>query len=197
MIVQRALLLLSFVAVLAGCASDPQMKDTSTLPPGQGVMVARLAVPYLTQTGHLKTTISVAGLYDGPDADIPIELHTAETFLVVPLPAGSYRWNDLKIGSYKSDLGSGPMHFDIAAGKINYVGDLTVVMVVNPNPNIPTQGGHWAPGYMPSYRVNVRIYDYHNVFLPRIAAAYPQLWATYPVVVSLTTPPDFRFFRGQ
>ena len=58
MIIQRALLLLLLVAAFAGCASNPGMKDTATLPPGQGVMVARLAIPYLAQRSHLKTTIS-------------------------------------------------------------------------------------------------------------------------------------------
>ncbi|MGC1549495.1 MAG: hypothetical protein WA777_13300 [Rhodanobacter sp.] len=194
MIVQRALLLLLFVAALAGCASDPQMKDTTTLAPGQGVMVARLAIPYLAQSGHLKTTISVDSLYGSSDSGTPIELHTAETFLVIPLPAGTYRWKDFHIGSYNDPLGGGPMHFDIAAGKINYVGDITVVMAMDPSyrQGLPiTQVG------LPRYTVNFRIYDYHRVFLPKIATAYPELWGSYPVVVSLTTPPDFRFFRSQ
>ena len=60
MTVQRVLLVLLFVAALAGCASDPQMKDTVMLAQGKGVLVARLAIPYLAQSGHLKTTISVA-----------------------------------------------------------------------------------------------------------------------------------------
>lgn len=190
MIVQRAILLLVFVAVLAGCASDPRMKDTTTLAPGQGVMVARLAIPYLAQSGHLKTTISVASLYDFSDKGTPIELHTGETFLVVPLPAGTYKWKDFHIGSYNSDFGLGPMHFDIAAGKINYVGDITVVMAVDSRPT-------GLPGYMPNYKVDVHVYDFHKIFLPKIAAAYPQLWSSYPVVVSLTTHPDLRFYPNQ
>ncbi|GLQ46515.1 hypothetical protein GCM10007862_15660 [Dyella lipolytica] len=193
MTVQRVLLVLLFVAALAGCASDPQMKDTALLAPGQGVMVARLAIPYLAQSGHLKTTISVASLNDGSDAGTPIELHTAETFLVVPLPAGTYRWKDFHIGSYNDPLGGGPMHFDIVAGKINYVGDITVVMAMDPS----YQPGPVSQVGKPRYNVNFRIYDYRRVFLPKIAAAYPQLWGSYPVVVSLTTPPDFRLYRNQ
>ena len=194
MTVQRALLVLLFVVALASCASDPQMKDTAMLAQGQGVMVARLAIPYLAQSGHLKTTISVASLDGGSDADTPIELRTAETFLVIPLPAGTYRWKDFHIGSYNDPLEvGGPMHFDIAAGKINYVGDITVVMALDPSyrPGPISQVG------MPGYTVNFRTYDYHRVFLPRIAAAYPELWGSHPVVVSLTTPPDFRLYRIQ
>lgn len=194
MTVQRALLVLLFVVALASCASDPQMKDTAMLAQGQGVMVARLAIPYLAQSGHLKTTISVASLNDGSDAGTPIELRNAETFLVIPLPAGTYRWKDFHIGSYNDPLGGGPMHFDIAAGKINYVGDITVVMALDPSYQT---GAPISQVGMPRYTVNFRIYDYHKVFLPRIAATYPELWGSHPVVVNLTTPPDFRLYRIQ
>jgi hypothetical protein len=158
------------------------------LPFGQGVMVARLAIPYLAQPGHLKTTISVANFYDNKVAGEPIELHNGETFLVLPLPAGTYMWEDFRIGSYKSEWGHAPMHFNIVAGKINYVGDITVQM---------TQDSRFTVGYMPGYRADVHVYDYGNVFLPRIAAAYPQLWANYPVAVSITSEPDYRFLRSE
>lgn len=189
MIIQRAWLLLLFVAALAGCASAPQMKDTVLLPPGQGVLVARLAIPYLARPGHLQTTISVARLNDGSDAGTPIALNAAETFLVVPLPEGNYQWKDFRVGSYNDPLGGGPMHFHIDPGKINYVGDITIVMAVDTS---------YQPGTValfPSYKVAFRIYDYHQVFLPKIAASYPELWSSHPVVVSLTTPPDYRLFR--
>jgi hypothetical protein len=198
MMVQRALLLLSFVAVLAGCASGPQMKDTNVMPLGQGVMVARLAIPYVAQPGHLKTTISVGHLIDDADVAPPIELTSGETFIVLPLPAGTYRWKDFHIGSYNADLGGAPMHFDIEAGKINYVGDITIVMAPRADPNAGRPGfAGYVPGTMPVYKVSTRVYDYREVFLPKLAAIYPQLWANYPVVVSLTTHADFRYFRSK
>jgi hypothetical protein len=185
MIFRRALLLLLCVAALAGCATGPQMKDTGTLPPGQGVMVARIAMPYLATSGHLWTVMTVANQYDASDSGIQIKLSDAETFLVLPLPAGSYRWKSLQIASYNAEFD--PMDFDIVAGKINYVGDLTLVM----------EGPH-ENGREIYYKTYFRPYDYHEVFLPRIAAAYPKLWASYPVVVDVSSFPDTRFYgTGQ
>jgi hypothetical protein len=176
---QKALLILLFIAALAGCAVEPTMKDTTQLQPGTGVMVARLAVPYLLQKGHLRTTLSVANLGDASDSGTPIVLSSAETFVVVPLSAGTYQWKDLHIGSYDSDLQ--PKTFDIVAGKINYVGDITLVM---------DQALAYKNG-KPTYDVHFRVYDYHQYFLPKIAAAYPKLLGSYPVVVSLTSTPTW------
>jgi hypothetical protein len=185
MIFRRALLLLLCVAALAGCATGPQMKDTGTLPPGQGVMVARIAMPYLANKAHLWTTIAVSNQYDPSDSGMQIKLSDAETFLVLPMRAGSYRWKSLEIAGYNAEFG--PMDFDIVAGKINYVGDLTLVME-----------GPYDNGRETYYKAFFRPYDYHDVFLPRIAAAYPKLWANYPVVVDVSSYPDTRFFgSGQ
>jgi hypothetical protein len=190
MIFRKALLLLVCVATLAGCATPvkPEMEDTANLAPGQGIMVARIAMPYLARNDHLPTTIFVANTFSmnytlPPDSNnvsairerlysgTPIALHTAETFLVVPLPAGTYSWSGMQIGSYSSYWGA-KKKFDIVAGKINYVGDMTLVM--------------GDTGNNQNYRVNLRSYDYHELFLPKIAAAYPKLWGSYPVLVNLT-----------
>lgn len=65
MISRRALLLVVCVAALAGCATSvkPEMEDTANLAPGQGIMVARIAMPYLVRNDHQQTTIFVENTF--------------------------------------------------------------------------------------------------------------------------------------
>lgn len=174
MTIQRALLLLLCVAALAGCnvPVKTQMTDTATLSPGKGVMVAHLWMPYLGRADHIRTFITLAS--DGAlTPNRTFELESPETTLVLPLSAGSYRWKYVSMGNYITAM---DVKFDIEAGKINYIGAISMIM---------TQTGQYRSGY-PVYNLNFRTRDNRGIYLDYIATAYPQLSANYPVVVNLT-----------
>ncbi|GFZ92134.1 hypothetical protein [Dyella caseinilytica] len=169
----RVLKFVLLIAVLASCTMNvkPNMDDTSQLPDGKGVLVARLAVPYLLKPG-LPTSVALLNINNG--SGVNIRLSSAETYLAIPLPAGSYRWNNLSVGSYGAHISS--KQFEIDAGKINYVGDIILLMEGTNNPRTSS---------IATYRANFKIYDYHKHILPVLAAAYPKLWSNYPVVINL------------
>lgn len=197
MVFKRVMLLLLFSAAVAGCSMPvkPRMHDTSELAPGMGIMIARIAMPYLLRSNHLATSVQVVSLNSISGSGQFVALDSAETFIVMPLSAGTYELRSLNIGGYYSRLSS--MEFDISAGKINYVGDLTMVMQVaaasnaeHPDHSYYRKGPAYHGGL--SYVVNTRIYDYHQRFLPDLALQYPILWKNYPVAVSLIHRADLK-----
>jgi hypothetical protein len=174
MVIRRALLLFLAFVMITSCMVPikPHMKDTARLDSGKGVMVVHLAVPYLQREGHQAICLSVVNVDNGSAVSFPIT--SAEDYIVIPLPTGRYRWRGITIGYYYAALS--PMMFDIDEGKINYIGDIGLIM----DDNRIGATGH------PKVHYYLRVYDYHRDVMNALAPAYPALLENYPSVVNLT-----------
>ncbi|GLQ88156.1 hypothetical protein [Dyella flagellata] len=165
------LMLLLLFVVLTGCNMPvkPRMKDAPQLAPGKGVLVACIEMPYLLRSNHLPTSLQVVNLSGSAISGEFVTLDSAVTLIAIPLSAGTYQLRSLNIGGWYSRLS--PMNFNIAAGKINYVGDLMMVMQA-------ASGGT-------DYIVHTKIYDYRQYTLPKITTQYPALSSNYPIAVNI------------
>ncbi|GLQ89834.1 hypothetical protein [Dyella flagellata] len=177
----RWLWLLPLVVLLGGCATDKNMSDSKQLPPGTGVMVANLRVRSLGGVAYPPVTINFDKMHGVSTSKI-IALPARNNLIVMQLPAGDYSWTSVHIGDLSGST-SYRMPFTVEAGKINYVGD---VLLLLDSYHLKRANGSGIPE--PSY--NFFIKDLSASTLPGVASTYPELWRAYPVVTHLTQ--DFR-----
>lgn len=169
----RRLWLLPLVMLFVSCTTDPTIKDTATLPPGTGIMVANVLVTSVGGVAYPPLSIKVDSLH-GMSMSTTLSLPQPNNLIVIKLPAGDYSWTALEMGFHGGGAAmSYHMPFTIEPGKINYVGDLLL-----------TLNSYHGPGGSPTYRF--RIADQSNYWLPIVAKYYPQLSRAYPTVVHLT-----------
>jgi hypothetical protein len=166
----RRLWLLPLVMLLASCSTDPIMKDTATLPPQTGIMVANVLVWSVGDVPYPSASIKVDKVH-GLSAATTLNLPRRNNLIVIELPAGVYSWTDLELGSVAGGSTSYRMPFTIEPGKINYVGDLLLTL---------------DSFHKPGGSFNFRIADQSKYWLPIVAKYYPQLSHAYPTVVHLT-----------
>jgi hypothetical protein len=164
--------LLPLVMLLASCSSTPVMKDTATLPPETGIMVANVMVWSVGGVPYPALSIKVDKLH-GMSMATTLRLPQQNNLIVIELPAGGYSWTDLELGSVAGASTSYRLPFTIEPGKINYVGDVLL-----------TLNSFHKPGKMPSY--SFRIADQSKYWFPIVANQYPLLSRAYPNVVHLT-----------
>lgn len=177
----RGLWLLSLAVLLGGCATDKNMGDATQLPQGTGVMVANVLVRSVGAVAYPPVTINFDKIHGVSTSKI-IALPARNNLIVMQLPAGNYSWTSVHIGDLSAST-SYAMPFTVEAGKINYVGD--VLLLLDSFHKKASQGSG-VP--LPTY--NFFIKDLSARTLPGVASAYPQLWRAYPVVTHLTQ--DFR-----
>jgi hypothetical protein len=167
----RNFLFVAFAAMaLCGCGIKRQsIRDTTSIPEGSGVIVARIIFvqknavgdePVPALTAIKKTSLTVASLI--------WQLQPGESFSVMTLPAGAYTWRGLYVGRRYSEFRN-LMPFEVHAGKINYVGDIVVSIDWS---DLTHYGMHVSSDQATSENY------LHN--------AYPQLSAHYPITASIT-----------
>ncbi|RDS83623.1 hypothetical protein DWU98_04640 [Dyella monticola] len=176
----RGLWLLSLVVVLSACATDKNVTDSAQLPPGTGIMVANVLVRSVGGVAYPPVTINFDKMH-GLSPSKVVALPLRNNLIVMQLPAGEYSWTSVKIGDLTGSTSYG-MPFTIEAGKINYVGD--VLLLLDSFHKKVSQGGLAQPTY------NIFVKDLSAHTLPVAASTYPELWRAYPVVTHLTQ--DFR-----
>jgi hypothetical protein len=168
----RRLWLLPLIMLLASCKSDPILKDTAALPPDTGIMVANVMVWSAGNVAYPPVSIKVDKVH-GLSSATTLNLPQRVNLIVIPLPAGVYSWTDLELGTVAGGSTSYRMPFTIEAGKINYVGDVLIML-----------NNYYRPAGMPTF--NFKIADESRHWLPIVANKYPLLSHTYPTVVHLT-----------
>jgi hypothetical protein len=168
----RKLWLLPLVMLLASCAADPVLKDTATLPPQTGIMVANVFIWSAGNKAYPPVSIKVDKLH-GLSSATTLHLPQRSNLIVIELPAGEYSWTDLELGNIAGGSTSYHMPFTIEPGKINYVGDLLL-----------TLNGASKPGQKATF--DFKVGDQSQRWLPVVANRYPLLARTYPTVIHLT-----------
>jgi hypothetical protein len=164
------------VLLLSGCAmlatTTPNMTDTPQLSSGEGVMVAHIIQPALDGPRELKDMVSFKDLGSVGIMNSALTLGN-DNYVVIPLPAGSYQWEGLTNSPpFKMSYAHfGPMSFKIEAGKINYVGDI-VILITRERDS--------------SFVAFMHVSDMHADTLSILSGDYPKLWAAHPMVVHLT-----------
>ena len=172
----RGLWLLSCVVLLSACASDKNMSDSAQLPPDTGILVANVLVRSVGGVPYPPVTMNFDKIHGlSPSKTVPLPLR--DNLIVMQVPAGDYSWTSVKIGDLGGSTSYG-MPFTIEAGKINYVGD--VMLVLDSYHKKVSQGGQAEP----TYQIYVRDLSAHT--LPFVASTYPQMWHAYPAVTHLT-----------
>jgi hypothetical protein len=168
MVFQKSLWLLPLVALLSACGVRHNMTDTAQIPSTDGVMVARVVVASVANLYHPPVMLSLIDSHSTVVSNAVMTLNDGENYVVLPLHAGQYSWDSITIGRYYMLFKFG-LPFNIVAGKINYVGDIELVL-----------DGRGGANYA------LRVVDRRRSSLVPMASAYPQLWSTYPVVVNMT-----------
>jgi hypothetical protein len=173
----RRLWLLPLVALLGACATHENIRDTTQLPPGTGIMVAHVLVRSVNNMGYPPITLSLGRMDNSLAANAKsIALASSDNMIVLDLPAGDYSWTDVQIMDLEGYTRR-RMPFTIEAGKINYVGDILLVL---DGVHVTMVHGRKIPGYA------IHVKDDHTYTLPNAASMYPQLWSSFPVVTHLT-----------
>lgn len=175
---QRYLWLLLLVALLCGCDTKQNMRDMAQLPSATGVLVATVRIRSVGAIPYPPVSIAY-NVMRGLGSTKYVPLAEANTTIVLEMPAGDYYWTGVKVGNLSGSLQLG-MPFTIEAGKINYVGDVLLLL-----DDVHLQKVHGVP--MPGYGLYVK--DQHAYTLSKAAAMYPELWRAYPVVTHLTQDP--------
>lgn len=110
------------LAIVAGCASSdspPKAPALQNLAPNEGYVLLSVS----TNIGL--ASISVNGpkrLFFTKD-----DLKTNSTYLLVAAPAGDYSFAEVNfVGMYRRDMTDDEVAFSVEAGKINYVGHLSI-----------------------------------------------------------------------
>lgn len=171
----RHLWLLPLVLLLGACATHENMRDTAQLPPGTGVMVAKVLVRSVKNIPYPPVSISIGAAGSMFDSKI-IALDQRDNTVVLQLPAGEYSWTNVSMLDLSGDTRHN-MPFTIEAGKINYVGDLLLLL---DSMHLMIMHGREFPSYV------IYIKDLHRYTLAEASPLYPTLWKTYPVVTHLT-----------
>lgn len=171
----RHLWLLPLVMLLGACATHENMRDTAQLPPGTGVMVAKVLVRSVKNIPYPPVSISI-GKLDGLFDSKIVALDQRDNTVVLQLPAGDYSWTNVSMLDLSGDTRH-HMPFTIEAGKINYVGDLLLLL---DSTHVMIVHGRELPSYV------IYIKDLHQYTLPEAKPLYPILWKAYPVVTHLT-----------
>ncbi|MGM9485912.1 hypothetical protein [Ideonella sp. YS5] len=156
-----------------GCASAlklPNIDPDATLPAGHGLLVTRAllsdASPGMSQRPDVSITLIDVTNLTVASAILP--LSPGENFRAIALPAATYTWRGIYLGTYSSEF-RGKLPFKIEAGKACYVGDLDLQI-------------DWR---YKTYKLAVK--DRSRIAQSRFEAEYPKLAGNLPFEVSLAT----------
>ena len=172
---RRNLWLLLLVMSISACATHQNMRDTAQLAQGTGVMVATVLVRSVNNVPYPHVAISFADVHSVVNTKV-VALDAKDNTVVLNVPAGNYSWTNITLMDLTGSF-SYRMPFTIEAGKINYVGDILILLDSYHEKEVHGRR-------MPSYTVFVK--DLSSYTLPNAASAYPELWHAYPVVTHLT-----------
>jgi len=180
MLFKRIAMLATGSIMLCACGVQREnIKDTSSIPSGSGVLLSHIV---LVQTNYwvahkpLELGIIKNG---GAFASVIYPVDKSSTYAVTVLPAGHYSWKGMHIdgvqsstltptfGDRHADL-EGLLPFEVRAGQVNYIGDIVI--------NID-----WS-----AYRYRLQIADRTDWAKSFMNVLYPKLLASYPFVTNLT-----------
>lgn len=175
---QRLLWLLPLIALLCGCDTRQNMRDTAQLPSATGVLVTTVRVRSVDGIPYPPVSLAY-NVMRGMGSTKVIPLVEPNNTVVLEMPAGDYYWTGVRVGNAASPLTLG-VPFTIEAGKINYIGDVWLVLDDVHRRKVKGE-------LKPTYGIYTR--DQHAYTLPKAASAYPELWHAYPVVTHLAEDP--------
>ena len=145
----------------------PDMADTSAIPEGHGVAVARVILIGRNMGSNQPSVVlsakrgSFTGLASG---GFYLVLERGEANHAIILPAGKYNWIEFWVQGLKSDF-HGNLPFEVEAGKVTYIGDI-MLMIDGSDP--------WHYG--------MRISSNPTLAAMYMRSTYPRLMANYPLV---------------
>jgi hypothetical protein len=149
----------------------PEMADTQAIPEGRGVVVARVILVERNMGSNLPSVLltskrdSFMGVAPG---GFFLVLDPGETNHIRLLPAGKYNWIEFWVQGLKSDF-QGKLPFNVEAGKVTYIGDITLVI----DGNDPWHYGMHISSDPQSAATYMR-------------STYPKLMANYPFITNVT-----------
>ena len=168
----RGMFYISLIFLIVDCATS-KLKNTTKLDNDKGILVTTI---HSNISGY-KLTIRNKKSAIFLSANLKID--SKENFKVISLSNGAYYWCSMLF--WKSiiskpivlELGE-EMDFNIEAGKINYVGDLNILV---------NQDGSDVN------LLDIEIMDSTEVVLKKLHNEYPTLMKSYPFVKHLTNKP--------
>jgi hypothetical protein len=156
-----------------GCASmlkPPNVAPDATIPPGHGLLVTRVllsdTVPGASQRPDVSITMIDERNLTVASAIIP--LSPGENFRVIAMPAATYTWRGIYLGTYSSEF-RGKLPFKVIAGSACYIGDVDLQV-------------DWR---YKTYKLAIK--DRSRVAKSRFETEYPKLASTTPFEVLVAT----------
>lgn len=168
---RRQVLTLPLALAASGCASQLRLPDfgaDASLAPGTGLLITRIIsmdpAPGMAQRPDASLTLIDESNFTMASAILPIQ--PGENFRVISLPAGSYTWRGLYLGTFYSEF-RGKLPFKVTANTATYIGDVDLQI-------------DW---YAKTYRLAVR--DRSRIAQARYEEQYPRLAKSVPFEVAL------------